>query len=270
MLFRFIILIAAIFFTTCVSAQIDTTFHLGKSYPGEITNFTVDNLGNLYIVYQSGQLKKLDAAGDSVAVFNDVRRYGKMFTIDVSNPLKMLLYSKDFGTVLILDRFLNSRGTIDLRRLNLFQVKAIGQSYDNNIWVFDEQEGRLKKISDDGRVIDQSNDFRLLFDSIPSPQFIVDQNDFVYLYDSTKGIYIFDHYGAFKNRIQLLGWTDFTVINNSMFGRDGKFLYRYETGSLKLQQYSLPLHMHAAQKILITPANLYLLLSNKLTVYSYR
>lgn len=251
-------------------AQTDPVFAFSKLAADDITDFTVDNLGNLYVLNKTGQLKKMSANGDSIAVFNNVRQYGKISLIDVTNPLKVLLYFKDFSTIVVLDRFLSTRTTIDLRKLQLFQVNAIGQSYDNNIWVFDELEGKLKRVSEEPRVLDQSTDFRLILDSIPSPQFIVDQNRLVYLYDSLKGVYLFDYYGAFKNRIQLKGWTDFTVIGNSMYGRDANMLYRYEPGTLNLQHYPIPAAMRDAQKIKITPANLYLLHNNRLEVYTYR
>jgi hypothetical protein len=246
----------------------DSVFTRTKSIPGVYTDFTIDNLGNIYLVNQNGQVKKLTAAGDSVAVFNNVRQYGKIYLMDVTNPLKLLLYFKDFGTILILDRFLNTRATVDLRRLQMFQVKAIGQSYDNNIWVFDELESKLKRIGEDGRILDQSTDFRLLFDSTPSPQYIIDQNKQLYLYDSTKGVYIFDYYGAFKNRIQLRGWTEFTVISNVLYGRDAGMLYRYEPGTLNLQQYEIPAAMRNARKIKFSRDNLYLLRDDRLEIYA--
>ena len=115
-----------------------------------------------------------------------------------------------------------------------------------------------------------ATDFRLIVDTAPSPQFIVDQNRLVYLYDSLKGVYLFDYYGAFKNRIQLKGWTDFTVIGNVMFGRDAGMLYRYESGTLNLQNYPIPVAMRDAQKIKITPGSLYVLRNNRLEVFSYR
>ena len=233
-------------------------------------DFSVDHLGNIFILYQNGQLKKLTPSGDSLAVFNDVRRYGKLFSIDVTNPLKILLYYKDFSTIVILDRLLNNRGTIDLRKLNLYQVKIITQAYDNNIWVFDELESKLKRISDDGRLLDQFTDFRLLFDSTPSPQYIIDQNKQLYLYDSLKGVFIFDYYGGFKNRIPFTGWTDFYVINNSIYGRDQRYLYRYEPGTLNLQRYPIPASMVNGRKVLITPGKIYLLRDNKLDVYRFQ
>jgi hypothetical protein len=247
----------------------DTLFRLKQTLRGNITDFTVDNLGNCFTISSTGQIRKINNEGDSAGVFNDVRRYGKLFSIDVTNPLKVLLYYKSFGTILILDRFLNVRSTIDLRRQELFQVKTIGQSYDNNIWVFDELESKLKKVGDDGRVIDQSADFRMIFDSMPSPQYIIDQDKMVYLYDSTKGVYLFDYYGAFKNRIPFLGWSDFTVINKVMYGRDGKFLYRYEPGTLNLQQFPITAGISSARKVVITPQLLYALKDGQIEMYAY-
>ncbi|MGN6420299.1 MAG: hypothetical protein ACTHMC_22515 [Pseudobacter sp.] len=248
----------------------DTAFKVDRIIAGEFTDFNVDNLGNIYVVGLTGQLKKLKPNGDSLAVFNNVRQYGKINFIDVSNPLKVLLHFKDYGTIVILDRFLNARGTLDLRRMQLFQVKSIGQSYDNNIWVYDELESKLKRIGEDGRTIDQSADFRQLFDSTPSPSFIVDQNKLVYLYDPQKGAYIFDYYGTFKNRIRFLDWTDFAVIGNTILGRDANLLYKYEPGTLNLQQYRIPVEMQDAKKIKITQTNIYLLRDRQLEIYSYR
>lgn len=266
---RIIIVLLLLTCTVKLVAQTDSLFIPARTYPGDMADFTVDNLGNLYILYQNGQLKKLNPQGDSMAVFNDVRRYGRVFSFDVTNPLKVLLYYKDFGTILILDRFLNARSTLDLRRQSLFQVKAIAQAYDNNIWVFDELESRLKRIGDDGRLVDQSADFRMIFDSMPSPQFIVDQNRQVFLYDKAKGIYIFDYYGSFKSRIPFTGWSDFTVINNTIFGRDQEFLYRYEPGSLNLRKFKIPSAMKQAKKIIIAPGSLYTMSDKDIRVYSY-
>ncbi len=253
-----------------IAINADTVFQFKKFITGDFTDFTIDNLGNLYLVGLTGQLKKIGPNGDSIAVFNNVRQYGKLYFIDVTNPLKVLLYFRDFGTIVVLDRFLNTRTTIDLRRQHLFQVKAIGQSYDNNIWVFDELESKLKRVSEDGRILDQSTDFRQLFDSTPSPQFIVDQNKQVFLYDSLKGVYLFDYYGTLKNRIRLTGWTDFTVIGDAMYGRDEGMLYRYEAGTLNLQQYRIPDNMRDARKIKITSGSIYLLRDNRLEVYTYK
>ncbi|HSB94388.1 MAG TPA: hypothetical protein VLC28_14795 [Flavitalea sp.] len=263
-----LITLLALFSTLCY-AQGERSFTFQRSFPGSFSDFTVDNLGNLYLVSQNGQLKKNSPQGDSLGVFNNLRRYGKLHSVDISNPLKVLLYYRDFQTVVILDRFLNTRSTVDLRRVGLYQVKAVAQSYDNNIWIYDEQESKLKKVGDDGRILDQTTDFRLLFDSVPSPTNIIDQNKQLYLYDSAKGVYIFDYYGGFRKRIQFTGWTDFTVINQMILGRDGKYLYRYEPGTLDLKQFLLPSMMLAAKKIVLGATALYTLDESGINMYAY-
>ncbi len=250
------------------SAQKDSLFRYTKQVSGDYSDFTVDNLNNVYLLSVSGQLKKINSKGDSVAVYNDIRRYGKLHAIDVSNPLKVLLHFKDFGTVVVLDRFLSKRGVIDLRKIGLYQVKAIAQAYDNGYWAFDEQESKVKHLNDAGEIIDQFTDFRLLFDSMPSPQIIVDQNRNLYLYDEKKGIYMFDYFGGFRKRIPYTGWKDFLVINNQVFGRDDRHLYRYDPQTLRLQEFEMNESMAGAQKLLITTENIYVLTPQGLAIYA--
>ena len=164
-------------------AQIDSSFMPWKKIKGDITAFAADNFDNIYLLNSYDQLKKIDANGDSIAVFNNVRKYGKVAQIDVSNPLRVLLYYKDFSTVVILDRLLNIRGTIDFRKQDIFQVQAVCLSYDNKIWLYDEFDHKLKKIDEDGKLLFATTDFRQLFDEAFSFTTICDQDGFLYLYD---------------------------------------------------------------------------------------
>src|SRR6266487_6432940 len=163
-------LVLGFFFSVSVSAQKDKPYNLIASITGDVVDFTVDNLDNVYVLTSSDQLKKYNVNGDSVAIFNNVKKFGKVSTIDVSNPLKVLLYYKDFSTIVVLDRLLTMRNSIDLRQHNIFQVNAIGQSYDNNIWLYDEGDSKLKKINDEGKAILETADFRLLFNQAPHIQ----------------------------------------------------------------------------------------------------
>src|SRR5437868_10134936 len=195
----------------CVSAkaQKDSCCKLIAAIKGDVVDFSVDNLDNVYVLNSNDQIKKYNSRGDSVAVFNNVKKFGRVSVIDASNPLKILLYYKDFSTVVVLDRMMNQQNTIDLRKQNIFQASAVALSYDNNIWLFDEVNSKLKKIDDNGEVLLETPDFRLLFGDAPSPESIFDRDGFVYMYDSVKGVYVFDYYGALKNKILIPGWKDF-------------------------------------------------------------
>jgi hypothetical protein len=251
-----------------LKAQSDSSFSLSKTINADISDFTVDNSGNIYLLMRDNQLKKLAANGDSLAVFNAVTRFGDIYFIDVTNPLKILLYYKDFATIVEVDRFLNILNTIDLRSLGIFQVKAIGLSYDNNIWIFDELDAKLKRMGDDGTILDQTTDFRQLFDTVPDPAQITDQGGLVYLYDESRGVYVFDHYGTAKSHIAIKNWKDFTVIDKSMIGRIDHFFYKTFLGKLDIQREPLPSAYANAIKIKITPASIYVLKKNMLEVYS--
>jgi hypothetical protein len=254
------------------SSFMQPVFTLNRAISAEIVDFTVDNLGNIYLLNKDNQLKKLNANGDSLAVFNDVRRYGKIATIDATNPLKVLVYYREFTTIIELDRFLNIINTIDLRSrtLNILQAKAVGLAYDNNVWVYDEQDAKLKRIGDDGSLVDQTADFRQLFDSTPDPVVIRDQGGLVYLYDSTKGVYAFDHYGTLKAHIALPGWLDFDVIDKNIFGRDENKFYRYQLGTLDMKEEPIPAAYLGALHIRITPSVIYVLKKTGLEIYSHK
>jgi hypothetical protein len=264
------ILLAVCMLAVAGQAQTDTTFKLIKVINGDIVDFTVDNLDNIYILNNRNQLKKYNTNGDSVAIFNDVKKFGQLSFIDASNPLKVLLYYKDFATVIMLDRFLNIRNTIDLRKQNIFQAKAIGQSYDNKIWVYDELESKLKKIDEDGKLMQETADFRLLLGQSPSPIKIFDENKYVYLYDSLQGVYVFDYYGALKNNIMILRWNNFKVVGKYIFGSRGDTLYRYEIKTFQYDEWKMPEEIFRSRAFNFSSSRLYALKNDGIEIYSIR
>ncbi len=207
----------------------DTTLHLQPvaTIPGSYSDFYTDNLQNIYLISSAtNQIKKLRSNGDSVGVYNNVIRYGKIYSLDVTNPLKILVYYKEFATIVILDRFLATRSIIDLRRLGIQQVKAVSQSYDSNIWLYDELEGKIKKVDENNSVLLESSDLRLVFDDSLSPQKIIDNNGQLYLYDNRLGWLIFDYYMAFKKKLPFNHWKDVNTVDNILYGRENnRFLY---------------------------------------------
>ena len=253
--------------TNVQGVKADSTFKYLKIIPGSYSYLDVDVLDNIYLITEKNQLKKIRANGDSLAVFNDVKKYGNPTLLDVSNPLKVLLYYKNFSTVIILDRFLAVRNTINFRNQNIFKVKTLATSYDNNIWIFDEQNVSLKKINDEGKVLSETLDLRQLFDTVPSPGQITDKNNFVYLYDENRGFYIFDYYGSFKNNLPFLNWKHIAVYGNKIMGFKGDTFYSYEINSLNLKSYKLPVFFKDYIDIKTMNGKIYLLKKNGVEIY---
>jgi hypothetical protein len=268
--------ITAIFlFAICISthgvfAAIDTTLNLQEAnfIEGSYSDFYIDNLNNLYLLNKDNQLKKINDKGDSVAVSNALRKYGDIYSMDVSNPLKILVYYKDFGTIVILDRFLSNINTIDLRKYGILQSQAVAQSYDNNYWVFDEVENKLKKVDDNGNILLSTPDFRTIFDKPFTPGKIIDYNGFVYLYDKKFGWMIFDYYGAFKQKVELPGWNYVQVVKNNIYGFDSSHIYVYNTQTFTSTLYDLGPKLAGVLKLQREINMLYVLKADGLYIYS--
>lgn len=258
------------FFITLLSAQTDSAFRLVHTFRGEIADAAVDNLGNIYLLSSGDQLKKYNSNGDSVAVYNNVRRFGKLYSMDVSNPLKLLLFYKDFSSIVILDRLLAARSSVDLRRNNLLQVTAMSLSYDNNIWVFDAFDNKLKKINEEGQVLLETPDLRIVFSQSIAPKQIIDQNNGVYLYDPANGVYVFDQLGAFKRKIPITGWSNVGITDRYIMGISNSSLQSYNTATLLQSEQKLPGHFTPYYRYSISNNKLVAISKEGLFIYQYR
>ena len=250
-------------------AQVSTLQAPLKTLPVSIIDLAVDNLDNLYIITATDQLKKYNAAGDSVSAYNNVRRYGKLHAMDVTNPLKLLLFYKDFSTIVILDRQLTARTAIELRRKNILQASAVGLSYDNNIWLFDEYDNKLKKVAEEGTVLQETPDLRTIFGFALQPQQIIDNNNTVYLYDSSRGVFLFDHYGTFRKKLPITGWQRIAVADKYVYGMDaGAVFHYYNMNTLLTDQRKLPL-LNGAYNYQLANNKLFAWTRDSLHIYTY-
>jgi hypothetical protein len=146
-------------------------------------------------------------------------------------------------------------------------VKLVAQSYDNMIWLYDEQESRLRKIGEDGKPAAETAELRLVLDEAPEPVSLQDRNGYVYMYDPLRGLYVFDYYGAMKNRLAFLGWEDVQIMDGSVLGRkDGVFM-RYRLGTLQTDTMALPGRLARARRVLFTAAGVYALDYDGVHVY---
>lgn len=257
------------FFSTQLVAQDLNTLTLTKTIKGDFEYFMPDQLGNLFALTKTGQLKKYNNNLDSMGVFNEVRRYGKLFSISADNPLRTVLYFKDYRTVLVLDRLLQVVNKIDLRKAGIFQVTAITQSYDNLFWVFDEQESKLKKIDEEGRQVLATADLRLVFSEPIKPKYLFDVGGFVYLYDEKNGLFIFDYYGALKNRIAFIDWRQVHPVGKQIVGIKDNTLTSYTPGNIDTKSFALVDQFINFDQIHFTTNGCYLLKAGVLYKYDW-
>ena len=224
-----------------------------KTIVGKFTYCKPDGLGNIFALTQNGQLKKYNAAFDSMGVFNDVRRYGRLHSISFGNALRTLLYFREYRTVLILDRLMQVVNKIDLRKANVFQASLATLGYDNAIWIFDEQESRIKKLDEEGKLILETADLRLVLNEAIRPEALFDLGGNLYLYDPVKGLFIFDYYGGFNKKIALLDWSLLQPLGKNVVGVKGGKLMAYVPNSIDIKESDLTALKLTASNLYFTP-----------------
>ncbi|MCH5690339.1 hypothetical protein LWM68_42585 [Niabella sp. W65] len=89
----------------------------------------------------------------------------------------------------------------------------------------------------------------------------------VYLYDSLQGIFVFDYYGAYKNRIDITRWSNLRIADQYITGvANGKF-YRYHTATFKYDEWALPENLGEYRQVLFKEGKLYALGKEGLEIY---
>lgn len=235
---------------------------------GSYTDFYVDNLNNIYLLNAGNQIKKINEKGDSTAVSNAQKILGDIGSMDVSNSLKILVYYKDFSTIIVLDRFLKNVHTLDLRKCGVLQAQAVATSYDNNYWVFDEVENKLKKVDDNGNILLSTPDLRSVFDEPYLPEKIIDYNGNVYLYNTKQGFKIFDYYGALQQSLPLTNWNDIEIEKNTVSGFINDTLHIYNIKLFTEKTVLFNPSQNGAIKMHHQLNNLYVLKSDGLHVFN--
>lgn len=246
------------------------SFILIKKIPGKYNYINVDVFDNIYLIDAGKRIIKLNNNGDSIASYNDIKRFGGPSYIDVSNPMKALVFCASYSTMVFLDKLLIYRNHYNLQKQNSFNTNIVATSYDNNIWLFDLQDFKLKKTDDKGNLLLESADIRMLQNEAPSPASIYDNNNKVYLYDEEKGFFIFDYYGGYQNNLPFLHWQHTGVEKDFLYGFSENTMHTYRINSFDLREYQLPSYINNYKSIKVMNGKLYLLKDDGIEIYGIR
>jgi hypothetical protein len=131
-------------------------------------------------------------------------------------------------------------------------------------------ENKLKKIDEEGKLLQETPDFRLLLNRAIMPSRIFDENKYVYIYDSVRGVNVFDYYGALKNNILITGWQNFKVVGKYIFGSKADTLYRYDITTFMYDDWTMPEELYKSKAFNFSSSRLYALKKDSLEIYTIR
>lgn len=241
-------------------------YQLIKSIPAKEAKIVSDYLANLYLI-ENYRLSLYDKNGNSSYIYEDYS-HGKISSVDVSDPLKILVYYEDYMHLKVLDKTLSEIGNYNLNDLGYFSVSALAHSRDDNFWIFDNIAFRLKKIDASGSPLYTSEKFNLLFKETVQVKSILDYENFLYLNDPKNGIYVFDRFGTYQKRIPLIGINSFQIIQNKLIYFKENSLFSYDLVSFIEEQMPLPEWLQSKASEL-RKDRVFIVEPDKVSIYSF-
>jgi hypothetical protein len=190
--------------------------------------FKVDNLGNVYLV-NNDEIIKYNQQGKLINRYSNLQ-LGNITTLDVTNPLKMIVYYKDFQQIVFIDNQLSiNSDIINLEELGFEQTELVCASVNNSFWIFDKRNAELIRFNEQSKIVNRTGNLNLIFNKKITPNYLVEQNGYVYLNCFDSGINVFDIYGTFSKTIGIKNLTQFQISNDFLIYQKDSVLISYNT-----------------------------------------
>lgn len=169
--------------------------------------FTADGLNQIYYVNADNEIVKFNC-NDSTSITYSNYSLGTPTSIDVSNPLKILVFYKDQQTIVILDNELSAISTIQLKGnfngINYQPAAICKLEGTDHIWMYDELSRKLIRLDESGQLLAASESFDQQFDFNLDVVKIFSSQDKVYVNVKNEGFLVFDAYANYVTTIPFL------------------------------------------------------------------
>ena len=234
---------AKLFFTvvlfTLGSIFPDPKFELIRSLPIASSFIATDNLENVYLM-NGNVLEKYDGQGTLLKNYSN-KAFGNISSVDATNPLRVLLFFKSFQQIAFLDNMLAPAGNmISLDALGHPQTDLACSSHDNGLWIYSLHNSELVRFDQDLQKAQQTGNIAQLTGKKIQPDFLIEQNNRVFLNDSSNGILVFDIYGTYNKTIPIKGINRFQILNDKIiYYTDGK-LKSFDLKTMAESETALP------------------------------
>jgi hypothetical protein len=266
--FAYCLLLLAFCFlaTPSVSAQKWKLFKKNDSL--DCRYFLTDQLKNIYIVTYKNELLKYDGDGYFDSRFS-FKKFGKIGSVDVTNPFKIILYYSDYQCIVIIDAALNPIKTLFLNDMGIATAGAIAMGDGGHIWVYDSGVNKIMRYSVD------ANGFKLSYksttlnqnlSSLAINQMLIRENN-IYINVPSKGVFVFDQLGQYIKTLDILNASGLQIIENQLFYKQDNKLFRFNLQTLAKAAVNLPDGVSGDRYIQIQKGRIYAQRSTSIDVY---
>lgn len=189
-------------------------------------DFTCDNLGNLYYFHKD-ELVKYNLIQDSTIIFSD-KVLGNIHWVDVSFPLKPIVFFDSKSQIQVLDNTLSPQGaTIDLSDYDIFGAEAVCSSYENNsIWVFTTDNQEIVKLNYSTKTNSRTGNLNNLLGKEVNILYLIEKDNYLYANNDGNELLVFDINGTYVKSIALKVPFDFQIIKGNIAYTDSEQVFR--------------------------------------------
>lgn len=226
----------------------------------------VDNLGRIYLVDEKNKL--INYSPDLMEMYRYANnRSGLISDIDVTNPLKIIVFYDDFNQVKIFDNTLTPINEVNLA-LNFVDISACATSNDGHLWIYDPTQFKLIKVNENGQILVESsnvNDFGMKDLKVTS---IKEKSNTVVLMDKSKGFYFFDNLGQYIFHYSSTDIVHFQFdgLHLIYYTSDGLYVYNLATKENQKVNISDKIEGQGVQNILYQQGKYYLVYDQGLKI----
>lgn len=253
-------LIACWLHPTALNAQQD----ISASMVDRVQDFTVDQMGNCYVI-RGGDILKFNSAGKELVRYSR-KDLGVPTAIDASNPLRIQVFYAEFALVRILDNNLIDQSELNLRDLGLLQPRVAAATPDQGLWIFDEISCSLTKVDTRLKTTGLSIDLNLLLSRRPQPVSLSANRNWMVMQEKDRLI-LLDQFGAVTGSLTLKNPSRFVELREQelFYEEDGQLvIYSLKLRTSKISEWTCPanavkLHFREGKCITLTKdGNLFL------------
>ena len=224
-----------------------------------------DHIGRMYLT-QGHELFLYSEEGKLMYQFSDLSR-GEIEHLDVRNPLKLLLFYPGYGQIAFLDNTLSAtRDIVELSQLQLELAQLACTSFDNGFWVYDPVSFRLVRFDQGLNATNEVDNINMLVGVEVNPVQMIEHESWLYMYDPSHGILVFDSFGTYIKLIAIPGAKNISVRSNGIFLEFENKLIKYDQLSFQEMEIELPLKDY--KSVRIEKKKLFFLTDNGVKIYS--
>jgi len=175
-----------------------------------------DALGNIYLI-QRNELSRYNRQYQDVARYSNAY-LGQPASLDVSDPLRLLVFYKDYNQILWLDNFLTElRSPVRIDEMGYEQVELVCSSSQGGFWIYNSLTDQIHSFDAGLNLIHESVNLRPLLERTDRPVFMIEKNRNIYVSFPSAGILVFDRFGNYQKTIPLIGISRFQVTDRHLF-----------------------------------------------------